>query len=183
LLKNERIRGVEITMKLNLSTYIKQERIKQELNYAELSRKMGYTNVNKGMRRIIDLEREGEAHCEVLEKIIDTLELDRTYIDQLIQEDNEQQKNEFEAWINTPIKWHLIIRWMPAVYGEREIPGYVKTEEEAIEYAVGVAKEYSSIVWLVLSRKENIHIDKDGNVKSRNVETIDRSWLPGARIR
>ncbi len=44
-------------MKTNLAQYIKQERIKQGLNYAELSRKIGYTNINRGMRRIIDLER------------------------------------------------------------------------------------------------------------------------------
>ena len=183
MLKNERIRGVEITMKLNLSTYIKQERIKQELNYAELSRKMGYTNVNKGMRRIIDLEREGEAHCEVLEKIIDTLELDRTYIDQLIQEDKEQQRREFEEWVNTPIDWHLIIRWMPAVYGEREIPGNIKTEEEAIEYAKSVARKLKLMVWLVLSRKENLRIDADGSIKSRNEVTLDSSWLPATVVR
>jgi len=43
----------------NLSRFIKEERVKQGLNYAEVSKMMGYTNVNKGMRRIIDLEREG----------------------------------------------------------------------------------------------------------------------------
>ena len=46
-------------MATNLAKYIKQERIKQGLNYAELSRLMGYKNLNRGMRRIIDLEREG----------------------------------------------------------------------------------------------------------------------------
>ncbi len=71
---------------------------------------------------------------------------------------------------------------MPAVYGERDIPGNIKTEDEAIEYAVGVAKEYKSMVWLVLSRKENIHVDSDGNIISRNVEAIDCSWLPGASL-
>jgi len=69
---------------------------------------------------------------------------------------------------------------MPAVYCEREMPGYIKTEKEAIEYAVGVAKEYCSIVWLVLSKKENIHIDKNGNVKSRNEVTMEHAWLPSA---
>jgi len=39
------------------------------------------------MRKIIDLECGGTVHPEVLEKIIAALELDRTYIDQLIQED------------------------------------------------------------------------------------------------
>jgi len=85
--------------------------------------------------------------------------------------------------MNTPIKWHLIIRWMPAVYGERDIPGYIKTEDEAIEYAVGVAKELKSMVWLVLSRKKNLHIYLDGNIKSRNEVTMEHSWLPFTRIK
>ncbi len=162
----------------NISRFVKQERIKQGLGYAELSRKMGYKNINRGMRRIIDLERENEAHPEVLEKIIVALELGREYIDQLIQQDKDYQQREFEKWVNTPIKWHLIVRWMPAVYGEREMPGYIKTEKEAIEYAVGVAKEYSSMVWLVLSRKENVHIDKDGTIKSKYEITQDFMSLP-----
>ncbi len=37
---------------------------------------------------------------------------------------------------------------MPSVYGEREIPGNVKIVDKTIEYAVGVAKELKSIVWL-----------------------------------
>jgi hypothetical protein len=170
-------------MATNLAQYIKQERVKQGINYAKLSRKMGYTNVNKGIRRVVDLEREGKVNNEVLEKVVDVLKLDKTHIDQLIHQDKDYQQREFEKWANTPIKWHLIIRWMPAVYCEREIPGYIKTEEEAIEYAVSVAKECSSMVWLVLSRKENIHIDKDGNVKSRNEITQDFMNLPYVDIR
>jgi len=170
-------------VKSYLGSYLKGERLKQKLNTAQLAEKIGYRNINKGMRRILDLEREGEAHCEVLEKIIDALELDRTYIDQLIQEDKEQQRREFEEWVNTPIDWHLIIRWMPAVYGEREIPGNIKTEEEAIEYAKSVAGKLKLMVWLVLSRKENLRIDADGSIKSRNEVTLDSSWLPATVVR
>ena len=170
-------------MTTKLAGYIKQQRERQRLNYAELSRKMGYSNINRGMRRVIDLEREGIYHPEVLEKIIDALELDQEYIEQLIEEDKEQQRQEFEEWVNTPIKWHLIIRWMPAVYGEREIPGYIKSEEEAIDYAREVAREYKSMVWLVLSRKENIHIYPDGCIRSRNEVTRDFINLPYAEIK
>jgi len=170
-------------MTTKLAGYIKQERVKRGLNYAQVSRKMGYSNNNKGMRRIIDLEREGVVHPEVLEKIIDALKLDRDYINQLIQEDKEQQRREFEEWVNTPIDWHLIIRWMPAVYGERAIPGYVKTEDEAIEYAREVAREYKSMVWLILSRKENIHIYPNGSIRSRNEVTMDFINLPYTKIK
>ena len=41
-------------MTKKLAGYIKLARVKQGLNYAELSKKMGYKNITKGMRRIID---------------------------------------------------------------------------------------------------------------------------------
>ena len=170
-------------MTTNLSRFIKEERIKQGLNYAEVSKKIGYKNINKGMRRVIDLEREGVVNPEVLDRIVDALELDQVYVDQLIQEDKELQKREFEEWVNTPIKWHLIIRWMPAVYGEREIPGYIKTEQEAIDYAKSFAREKKLMLWLVLSRKVNYHIDAGGNIKSMYEVTKDFINLPYAEIK
>jgi len=42
-----------------------------------------------------------------LEKIIEALKLDRDKTDQLIEKDKEQQKREFEEWVNSPIKWYL----------------------------------------------------------------------------
>ena len=71
---------------------------------------------------------------------------------------------------------------MPAVCGEREIPGYIITEQEANEYAREVAREYKSMVWLVLSRKENIHIYPDGCIRSRNEVTMEHSWLPKVKL-
>jgi hypothetical protein len=111
------------------------------------------------------------------------LELDEGEVNKFIMKDEEERLREFETWVNTPINWYLIIRWMPAVYGERNIPGYIKTEDEAIEYAKSYARKKNLMLWLVLSRKENIHIDRDGTIKSRNVETIDCSWLPGMRVK
>ena len=171
-------------MTTKLAGYIKQERLKKRLNYADLSRLMGYKNINRGMRRIIDLEREGKAHPEILKKITEALGLVEDIVDELIQQDKEEQQREFEEWVNaSPMRWHLIIRWIPAVYGERDIPDNIKTEDEAIEYAVGVAKELKSMIWLVLSRKVNIHIDENGDIKSRNEATLDNGWLPATVVR
>ncbi len=139
---------------------------------------MGYKNVNRGMRRIIELEREGIVHPEVLKKMIHALNLDQEMIDKLIRQDKEQQEREFQKWVNTPIKMHLTIRWMASVYGHCNIPAEIQSEEEAIKYACEKAKELKCMLWLVLSRKENIHINNEGQIISRNVVTRDRSFLP-----
>ena len=95
--------GEEFKVTTNLSRFIKEERVKQGLNYAEVSKMMGYKNINCGMRRIIDLEREGIVHPDVLEKIADVLDLDQDYIDILIKKDREDQEEEFEKWLSVHI--------------------------------------------------------------------------------
>ena len=60
--------------------------------------------------------------------------------------------------VNRPIKWHLIIRWISSVYDEGDIPGYIKTEDETIEYAREVTRDYKSMVWLVCSIKEGKYL-------------------------
>ncbi len=43
--------------------YLKEERLKQGLNTAEVARLMGYKYVSKGMNRIIELERNLYNSC------------------------------------------------------------------------------------------------------------------------
>ena len=174
-------RGIMMTTKL--ANYIKQERIKQKLNYAEVSRKMGYKNLNKGMRRIIDLEREGKFHPEVLDRIIDALNLDKEYIDQLIEEDFEQQKREFEEWVNEPVNMTYTIRIMPTIYLTYDLPTNINTEDEAVAFCCAQAKEKRKLIWLSPSRKVTIFISKDGEVTGRKETTIDEIDLPYMRIK
>ena len=167
----------------NLGRYVKKERLKKGLNSSELAHFMGYKNINRGMRRILSLEGEGEVHPEVLKKLIEALNLSQEKVDEQIKKDKEQRDKEFQEWVNTPIKKHLIIRWMAAMYGMLDIPEGIQSEEEVIKYACDKAKELKCMLWLVLSRKENIQINKEGEVLSRNEFTIDRSFLPFTAIR
>ena len=72
---------------------------------------------------------------------------------------------------------------MPAVHCERAIPGFIKTEDEAIDYAKSFAREKKMMLWLVLSRRVNYHIDAGGSIRSRNEVTMEHSWLPNAMIK
>jgi hypothetical protein len=38
------------------------------------------------------------------------LGLDEGEVNKCIMKDEEERLREFEEWVNTPIKWHLIIR-------------------------------------------------------------------------
>lgn len=54
---------------------------------------------------------------------------------------------------------------MPTIYLSYDLPSDIKTEDEAVNYASSVAITHKSIVWLVLSRKENIQFDSNGIIK------------------
>lgn len=92
---NYKLRRV-LEMATKLAKYIKQERVKQGLSYAKLSRSMGYRNINKGMRRIAEIEREGKADSEILRKVVKALNLNEGYVDKLAQDDQAEYKKVFE---------------------------------------------------------------------------------------
>ena len=169
-------------MASKLARYIKQERIKQGLNYAELSRLIDYRNINKGMRRIVEFEREDKADPEILRKVVKVLNLDQGYVDKLILEDQAEYIKEFERWLNEPVKMSYTIRVMPAVYLSYDLPGNIKTEDEAIEYVIGKTKKKRLKTWLNLSRKDKVYISEKGEIMGKIKTTIDNASYPYMRI-
>ena len=149
--------------------YLKEERLKQNLNTAELARLIGYKNVSKGMNRIIDLERENIIP-EVLMKIVKALNLDHESVNSLIKRDKEEDKMKFEEWLNQPIEMYYVTRLMPTIYLSYELPTNINTADEAVSFVAGIAKEKGNKCWVILSRKEKVYITEDGEVRGK-IET------------
>ena len=112
------------------------------------------------MRRIIDLEREGKIHPEILMKIISTLKLDKDIVNELIHKDKEEYEKAFEKWVNEPTSMYYTIRMMPTIYLSYDLPTNIKSEEEAIDYVSAVAREKRKLCWLNLSRKITVFINE-----------------------
>jgi len=150
--------------------YLKEERLEQNFNTAELARLMGYKNVGKGMNRIIDLERENIIIPEVLEKIVNALNLDREYVNSLIVKDSDEDRRIFEEWLSQPIEMHYVMRLMPTIYLSYDLPTNINTEEEAVNFVVSIAKEKHNKCLVILSRKEKVYIAEDGDIRGK-IET------------
>jgi len=165
-----------------LGSYLKEKRLKQKLNTAQLAEKVGYKNIYKGIRRILDLEREGIAPPALLKKVVDVLELDADYIDSLIRKDREAYEAEYERWLNEPIKMSYTIRVMPAIYLSYDLPSNI-TSEEAIAYISDVAKNKKCLAWLSLSRRETLFIDKSWGVIGKDENGLHDTTLPYLLIR
>jgi len=170
-------------VKSYLGSYLKSERLKHKLNTAQLAEKVGYRNINKGMRRINILEREGIATPTLLSKVVDALKLDTGCVDNLIKLDREANEAEYERWLNEPIKMYYTIRMMPTIYLSYDLPSNIKTEDEAIDYVSDVAKNKKCLAWLNLSRRETLFIDKSGGVTGRHENSLYDSTLPYLLVR
>ncbi len=163
--------------------YLKEERLKQGLNTAELARLMGYKNVSKGMNRIIELERENIVIPEVLKRIVDALNLDLDHVHSLIRKDRDEDKRKFEEWANEPVEMYYIIRLMPTIYLSYDLPTNIKTEEEAVEFVAGIAKEKHNKCWVVLSRREKVYITEDGEIRGKIINEYDDKHYPYVRVK
>ena len=145
--------------------YLKEERLKKDLNTAELARLIGYKNVSKGMNRIVDLERENIIIPEVLVKIVNALNLDHSYVNSLVEKDRDEEKKEFEKWLSEPIKMYYVVRVIPAIYVSYDLPSYINSEDKAVKFVANIAREKHKKCCLVLSRKEKIFFDEDGQIE------------------
>jgi len=170
-------------MTTNISRFVKQERIKQGLGYAELSRKMGYKNFNKGMRRVIDFEREDEVHPDILNRIASALELDQNQVDALVLKDRQEYEEEFEKWVSVPVEPYYTLRMMPTIYLSYDMPGYYPTEEQSADYVAKIAKEKHVKAWLNLSRREMIYITEKGEIMGKIKTTIENVNYPYTRVK
>jgi len=170
-------------MTTHLGTYIKQKRVEKNINTADLAKKMGYKNLNKGTRRIIDLEREGIVHSEVLEKIAAALNLDRNHINALINKDRQEQEEEFEKYLSEPVRPYYILRIIPTIYQSYDIPINFPTEEQIINYVAEIAKEKQKQALLRLSRRENVSINEKGEVTGKFKTTMENAHYPYTRLK
>ena len=162
---------------------MKEERLKKNLNTAELARLIGYKNVSKGMNRIVDLERENIIIPEVLVKIVKALNLDHSYVNSLVEKNREKDKKDFEQGLSEPIEMYYVMRIIPAIYVSYELPTNINSENEAVKFVAEIAKEKHKKCRLVLSRKDKIYIDEDGEIEGRFETKFGDEDYPYLRVK
>ncbi len=71
---------------------------------------------------------------------------------------------------------------MEARQGWRFRPG-INTEEEAVEFVAGIAREKHNKCWVVLSRREKVYITEDGEVGGKIMTEYDDKDYPYVRVK
>ena len=100
-------------------------------------------------------------------KIVKALNLDHSYVNSLVEKDRDEDRKEFEKWLSEPIEMYYVMRIIPTIYMSYDLPSNINSEEEAVKFVAEIAKEKHKKCCLVLSRKEKIFFDEDGQVEGK----------------
>jgi transcriptional regulator with XRE-family HTH domain len=140
-----------------LGKLLADKRKEKGISKGQLAKNIGYSNISKGARKINELEN-GKMIEQVFNSITDSLNIPNDEIRQAIDRD----KTEFDKWLNEPVHMKLVLRLMPAVYANQELPEDIKTEAQAKEYAERLAKRTKRKACLVLNRRWSYWISESG---------------------
>jgi transcriptional regulator with XRE-family HTH domain len=170
-------------MTTNLGRYFRAQRIDRGLSLGQIARMVGYRNVSKGANRIARFERDGIVNELLLIHLAEALEIDLPTVEDLMEQDRQEYLRAWEAWVNQPVPMCLVVKYLPAVYGSKELPEGVKTPEDAEKYACDYARRNRRQVCLAVSRRLSVWVNKEGEVEARTEATPEQPNMPYMRLR
>ena len=177
----------------HLSRHLAALRLQRGLKPGQLAASLGASNVSKvgSLIRTFELGEPISEHW--VEKLIAELQPDpaelRHYLELDQAEASEQLERDriaWEDWADEPIEPFLTIRYVPAVYGVREVPQAFCTPRESAEdrewargraedWAAAELKRFRAKGFLNWSRRERTWFDERGlNPRRRAVTFCDR---------
>jgi transcriptional regulator with XRE-family HTH domain len=169
-----------------LGTYVRNARLAMGLSPQSLAARVGYGNVDKGARRIAELERSGAAHPELLRKFVAALGLDPGELARLAASDQAQMQAQFDAWCAQAVEPALYLLPLLAVPVRVPLPEPIRHDRDAAAaHALERAQQHGFRVCLVWSRRESYWIAHDrGSARGVWIETtLQRANSPEVRLR
>ena len=165
----------------HVSRYLANLRIERELKPGQLASILQARNISKIGSLIRQFELNGDISPYWLERLINELNPDKEALEKCIALDKENYLNElenqklkWEEWASTSIDPYLTIRYMPAVYGTRDIPkAFSTSREDAESWAAKELKRIRGKGYLNWTRKEQTFYKKDGTISSRHKATFE----------
>lgn len=141
--------------------FLQNRRKTLKLTRKELALKMGYRNISKGIRRIIDVEN-GIIIESIISKLMVALEIPEK--DRIIC--NEKEQSYIQDYVNKlpEFKPKLLYRAMACVYIPMEIPPDLQSIEDVIIFASDYARERKAFCCLELDYNLRYYINKEGGI-------------------
>ena len=173
----------------HVSRYFAALRQERGLRPGQLAARLGSSNDSKhgSLIRAFELGEPLSEHW--LEKLIAELQPDPTELRHCLELDQaeaaeklERDRIAWEAWADEPIKPFLTIRYMPAVYGVREVPrAFCNRRELAEDWAADELKRFGAKGFLSWTRRERTWYDLFGVKPRRDMVTFEKrgqgAWM------
>ncbi len=145
--------------------FIERRRRALGLSRRQLVERMGYRNVNKGLRYLVGWTREGRLPGpEHLPRLAAALDCGEEFLCALVERDRAARR---ETWLTARARdprHHLALRLAAAVHKHASFEG---TEAEALDWASALAARYRCLAWLDTPGGHLYVIDAEGRVTAR----------------
>jgi len=175
----------------HLSRYLAALRQQRGLRPGQLAARLGASNVSKvgSLIRAFELGEPISDHW--LQKLVAELQPHPTELRHCLEQDQaeaaeqlERDRMAWELWADEPIEPFLTIRYIPAVYGVREVPQAFCTPRESAEdrewareraedWAAAELKRFRAKGFLSWSRRERTWYDERGLNPCRRAVTFE----------
>lgn len=162
----------------NLGEYIRARREQLGLRRSQVARRLGYENVNKGSRRVHDLEQGRGTSRDFLLRLMGILSIEPQVVQDLIDRDRQEYVTAWNRWADEPTPMHAAVRYVPGFFAGIDLPGDVTTPEQAVAWAVETAKQKQKKVILVVTRRVSWTVHEDGRADGPFVATPDEKAQP-----
>lgn len=141
--------------------FLEQARKRQQLTQAQLAKKLGYINVNKGIRRIADIEcgNMDRALTPAIMVILNVTEQERQKC--LLAEELSKKRMVKSL---APFQPKLVWRALSCIHFSEILPGYLSSNSAKIKYAQNFARERHSHCRLELNYNLRYYFSPDGEI-------------------
>jgi hypothetical protein len=175
----------------HLSRHLAALRQQRDLRPAQLAARLGASNLAKVGSLIRGFELGEPISDHWLQRLITELQPDPADLRRCLEQDQaealkqlERDRDAWEAWADEPIEPILTIRYMPAVYGVREVPKAFCTPRKSAEesewarqraedWAAAELKRFRAKGFLNWSRRERTWFDQYGVNPRREPVTFE----------
>lgn len=166
-------------MNRNIIQALDEARLAKGLSLTEVARKIRPSDpFGRFANRVHTFMRTGKGDQDLILRLAGILEVPVETLEELAKKDHAEQIAAWEKWADEPIRPHLVLRYMPAVYGRIELPEGPKSEEEWIQAALVARGDMRLRCCLVVSRRVSIWLAADGSVECRSVTAPDVPNVP-----
>jgi hypothetical protein len=166
----------------HLGEYIKARRHILGLAPSTVAKLLGYSNVNKGCRRLHHLEDGRQINKDFLVRLTGLLGIETHVIQYLIDRDRQEDAAAWEKWADEPVSISVAMRVIPGVIAGVRLPDDVTTPDQAISFGRDLAARLRKKVFIVLSRRETVGITEKGEIDGSFQATPDHDTTPTMRL-